>query len=283
MLLFIGRFHVLLVHLPIGMLVLLATLEVLARFPRFKRADASAGFILALAAPITLLTAACGWLLSLGGGYPENLLEWHKWLGTATAAGCILSAILYQQRKITAYRISLFVTVAILTAAGHLGGSLTHGRDYLIRYAPAPLKNLLGLAVTPKATAVSASRNTSNLPVFSGVIAPLLANKCVTCHGPDKSKGGLRLDSFAAMQQGGDDGLIFDPDVPAQSELLRRILLPLDDDDHMPPQGKSQLTTNELALLKWWVETGTPVTNLVSELNPPPAVRAILNAQTSPK
>ena len=66
-----GRFHPLLVHLPIGLLVLLAFLELLARWPRFNKANASAGSILALAVPASIVTAVCGWLLSRGGGFAK--------------------------------------------------------------------------------------------------------------------------------------------------------------------------------------------------------------------
>jgi uncharacterized membrane protein len=116
--LFVGRLHPLLVHLPIGMIVVLAMLELAARIPRFKNAGASAGFILAFVTPLALVTAGCGWLLSLAGGYEEKLLEWHKWLGLATAAGCVVTAILFRCKKNCAYRTSLFATAAVLMAAG---------------------------------------------------------------------------------------------------------------------------------------------------------------------
>ena len=94
-LLFLGRLHPLLVHLPIGMIVALAALELATLVPRFKRAAASAGFMLALAAPLAVVTAVCGWLLSLAGGYDAQLLAWHKWLGTVTAAGCVIALFLF--------------------------------------------------------------------------------------------------------------------------------------------------------------------------------------------
>jgi len=66
--LFLGHFHPLLVHLPIGLVLLLAAIELLARFPRFKQANTNVGFILAMAVPGAGVAALCGWLLSLGGG-----------------------------------------------------------------------------------------------------------------------------------------------------------------------------------------------------------------------
>jgi uncharacterized membrane protein len=276
--LFVGRFHPLLVHLPIGMLVALAFLELAALMPRFKNANASAGFILAVAAPLAVVTAVCGWLLSLGGGYEENLLAWHKWLGIATAAGCVVTAILFQRGKIPVYRVSLFFTIVLLMVAGHLGGSLTHGSDYLTRYAPWPLKQILGLD-GGKTLPVISVKDASQLPVFAGVIAPIFESKCISCHGAEKSKGGLRLDSFAAVQKGGEDGVVLKPGDTAQSPLAQRISLPMDNDDHMPPAGKPQLTANEIALLKWWIQAGAVENKIVAELQPPPDILSILSVR----
>jgi uncharacterized membrane protein len=274
--LFVGRFHPLLVHLPIGMLVALVTLEIAAWFPRFKNANVSAGFLLALATPLAVVTAVCGWLLSLGGGYDENLLAWHKWLGTGTAAGCAVAAFLFYRGKLNAYRISLFVTVALLTVTGHLGGSLTHGSDYLTHYAPWPLKQMLGGGEKKVSPAISV-KDPRQLPVFAGVIAPIFENKCVSCHGAAKSKGGLRLDSFAALMKGGEDGVALQPGDAAHSPVLQRALLPADDDDHMPPHGKPQLTAAETTLLKWWIETGAAENKTVAELQPPADILQIIS------
>lgn len=281
-LLFFGRFHVLLVHLPIGMLLLLAILEIAARFNRFKTANASAGFILAVAAPLAMVTAVCGWLLSLGGGYAENLLEWHERFGIATAVGSVLAAIFFWRGKQSVYRVVLFATVAAMMVAGHLGGSLTHGSDYLARYAPTFLKPLLGGAVVPVQNSPAAG-NVESQAVFRGVVGPVFQARCESCHGATKAKGGLRLDSYAAIKAGGDDGPILDATTPAESELLRRIQLPLDDDDHMPPSGKPQLTTNELALLKWWVRAGAPETNSLAQLQVPPAILNLFAAEPRAK
>jgi len=278
-LLFIGRLHPLLVHLPIGMLAALAALEIAARFPRFKNAAASAGFILALAAPLAVVTAACGWLLSLAGGYDVNLLAWHKWLGTGTAVTTVIAAILFWRGKIIAYRASLFAAVTMLMVAGHLGGSLTHGSDYLTRYAPEPLKKLLGITPAKKSAPAASLNELLQLPVFIGVIEPVFEDKCVSCHGAQKSKGNLRLDSFAALLRGGKDDVAVKPGDSALSPLLERARLPAGDDDHMPPDGKPQLTAPEIALLKWWIDAGAPETNTLGQLRPPPEILAALSAR----
>ena len=275
--LFAGRFHPLLVHLPIGMMVVLALLEIAAWFPRWQKANASAGFILAVAAPLAVITAACGWLLSLGGGYDPNLLFWHQWLGIVTALGCVVSAIFFRLGKHFAYHLSLFTTAAVLGVAGHLGGSLTHGSDYLTEYAPGYVKKILGGANGHAAIANSAS-NAADTSAFANGILPLLKKNCVTCHGLQKAKANLRLDSFAELQKGSDDGPVVKPGDAANSPLLQRVLLPADSEDHMPPNGKPQLSADEIAVLKWWVDSGASGTKTLAELAPPPEVLKTINA-----
>lgn len=277
--LFFGRLHPLLVHLPIGILAALAGLEAAAFIPRFKNAAANAEFLLVLAVPFAVLAAVCGWLLSLGGGYDAQLLAWHKWLGTATAAGGVIAGILFWRGKFFAYRVILFATVGALMAAGHLGGSLTHGSDYLTRYAPGPLKKLLGVPGAKKVSRSISASELQQLPVFAGIIEPILEEKCVACHGPEKSKGELRLDSYAALQQGGKDGEIFKPGHADESALVQRALLPASEDDHMPPDGKPQLTPAEIALLTWWLNAGAPETNTAGQLHLPPEILAGLAAK----
>ena len=277
--LFIGRLHPLLVHLPIGMIVALAFLEMTARLPRCKSAAASAGFILWLATPLAVVTAVCGWLLSLGGGYDAQLLAWHKWLGTVTAVGTVSAGIFFWRGKFCAYRVTLFATAGVLLAAGHLGGSLTHGSDYLTQYAPAPLKKMLGITSAQKISPPRSLAELQSQPVFAAIIAPMLANKCVACHGAEKSKGGLRLDSLAGLLAGSDDGAVLLPGDVAQSPLVQRLLLPADNDDRMPPAGKPPLTAAEITVLKWWVAAGAPATNTLNELAPPPEVSAALAAR----
>jgi len=259
------------------MLTALAALEIAALRPRFRNAAASAGYLLALAAPLAVVTAGCGWLLSLGGGYDATLLAWHKWLGTCTAVAAVVAALCYRGGKMAAYRASLFVAVSLLLVAGHLGGSLTHGSDYFTRYAPEPFKKLLGLPPVNAAAAPVAMTDRLPLPVFAVIIEPVFANKCVICHGPAKAKGGLRLDSFAAVMQGGKDDVAIVPGHAAQSPLVQRALLPAGEDDHMPPDGKPQLTRAELTILQWWIDAGAPETNTLGELRPPSEVLAALS------
>jgi hypothetical protein len=60
--------------------------------------------------------------------------------------------------------------------------------------------------------------------------------------------------------------------------MIQRLLLPLNDDDHMPPEGKPQPTLAEIAALQWWIERGAPVDKTVGNLKPGTEVLRILSA-----
>jgi uncharacterized membrane protein len=276
--LFFGRLPPLLVHLPIGLIVLLVFIEVLARFPRFKHANANSGVILALAVPVAGMSALCGWLLSSGGGYQEQLLQWHKWTGIGTACVCALAALLYWLDLKQSYRWCLFGSFLALVLASHFGGSLTHGSDYLVRYAPGPLRAWLG-GGAPAAPAQPKPKDIAQLQVFAEIIQPVLQRDCVTCHGPEKLKGKLRLDSLEAMLKGGSSGPAILPGKAADSELVRRLKLPSDNEDHMPPEGKPQPAADEIALLQWWVDAGAPADKKLAELKPNASIKRILEAR----
>ncbi len=283
MALFFGRLHPLLVHLPIGLILLLAVLELFARFPRFKHANVNAGLILALVIPATVVTVLCGWLLSLGGGYQARLLQIHKWMGIGTAAVCVLAGLLYWLDLKKAYRGCLFAGVAVLLVASHFGGSLTHGSDYLVRYAPPFIRSWFGAAPpAPQARPVAKARDVKTLLAYTDIVRPILQNDCVQCHGPEKSKGKLRLDTLDLALKGGDSGAAIVPGKPGKSELLKRLHLPPDDDDHMPPDGKPQPGTDDVRLLEWWIEAGAPGDKKLAELKPPAQVVRILEARFGP-
>ncbi len=276
--LFLGRLHPLLVHLPIGLLVLLSLLEWLARFPRFKAANQGAGFVLALAVPAAIFSVICGWLLSAAGGYDPHLLKWHKWTAIGTAAACALAGLLYLVDLKKAYRGCLVLTLLALVVASHFGGSLTHGSDYLVQYAPASLRNLFGIRATPTATPLPA-KSPADAAWFADVVLPVFQQDCTQCHGKEKSAGGFRADSYVALQKGGKSGPSLVPGHADQSEAIKRMLLPLTDKKHMPPDGKPQPSADQLAVIQWWMNAGAPQSKKLAELKPPLKLRHFVESQ----
>jgi len=90
---------------------------------------------------------------------------------------------------------------------------------------------------------------------FEKHVRPVLVERCLSCHGPEKPKGGLRLDTRAAALAGGDGGPAVVPGKPKESRLIAAVRH-ADDDLKMPPAGK--LPAGEVAALEAWVARGAP-------------------------
>ena len=135
-----GRFHPLLVHLPIGILGFL--FECLSVFPKYRDLRKAIQPALLVGAFFAIASAGSGYFLSLEGGYDDSLLKLHRNAGIATAAFASLFYFLRKnilryfpdKRKRKLARILVFVCLVLMVSlTGHLGGSLTHGENYLFR------------------------------------------------------------------------------------------------------------------------------------------------------
>ncbi|MBN8248202.1 MAG: hypothetical protein J0L84_12250 [Verrucomicrobia bacterium] len=105
------------------------------------------------------------------------------------------------------------------------------------------------------ATAVAVLASAQAAPDFQKEILPLLESRCVECHGPDKQKGKLRLDTLEAALKGGKDGPALKAGDAAASPIIQRVSLPKDNDDRMPPEG-DPLTAEQVQALKDWIAGG---------------------------
>ena len=114
---------------------------------------------------------------------------------------------------------------------------------------------------------------------FSGRVAPILERNCSVCHGAEKQKAGLRLDSYASILKGAESGLVVKPGDVKGSELYRRITLPPADDDFMPSEGKPPLAPADIAVLEKWIAAGAPAT---AEFDAPAIVVAIVAPPAAP-
>ncbi|HSI06943.1 MAG: c-type cytochrome domain-containing protein [Rariglobus sp.] len=243
----LGNLHLVFLHLPIGFVVA----AVLVEFWRWRRPSAEnawlQGRLLAANAVASLLTAGAGLLLAANGKYDGDLVALHRWTGVACAGLAIAAWFVHARGRVWMARGTLGVLLAATVVAGHLGATLTHG--------PA------ATAFWP--TGKPAAKNATTVPVapvdtvFVKEIQPILTKACIDCHGPEKSKGRLRLDSREAALAGGKSGeptLV--PGKPEQSELLRRVKLPRDDDEAMPSDDGPGLTPAEIAALERWIAAG---------------------------
>ncbi len=110
---------------------------------------------------------------------------------------------------------------------------------------------------------------------FTKEVAPILQARCVECHGPEKQKGKLRLDTKADFLKGGKGGAIVKAGDAAASEFHKRIVLPKDNDDRMPPEGEP-LSAEQIKILAAWITEGAnwPEGATVQASTPPPAAPA---------
>jgi uncharacterized membrane protein len=232
-----GRLHPVVLHVPLGLLVALGVLEFGALL---LRRPVPRGSVLALACVCALtavLAALSGLALAAEPGYEGDGVGNHEIAGIVLGSLCVLCAPLAFLARRLPFRIVLALALGAALPAGHLGGELSHGEGFVL--AP--------LAALPPANATE----------FERTIAPILRRSCTKCHNPDKLKGELDLTTRKGIEKGGESGDTLVPGKPDDSDLLKRPLLPEDDDDAMPPTGKRpRPTPEELATLRAWIAAG---------------------------
>jgi uncharacterized membrane protein len=246
---FLGRFHPLAVHLPIGFLVLLPLLEIGGVFrPALREA---AGFVLGLAFAACLGALTLGYLLAYGSGDAGAGVTRHMWGGIALTIGvlvCMLARPSWLSGEASRiYPLMLGAVFLALVWTAHQGGSLTHGSNYLTEYAPVPLKRWMTIG-TGQGDAPDAGS------FYAMHIDPIFESNCVSCHGESKTRGGLRLDSYERLMKGGKDGPVIVAGKPGQSVLLERVTLPAGHKQFMPAEGRPPLRPEEIAWIRAWVQ-----------------------------
>lgn len=248
-----GRMHPLLLHLPIGFLLLLALLPLLQKTIGREAFYQTQVFVLALACGSAALTALMGFLLAREPAYDGPLLSQHKW------TGILLSWLTYglflwlKKRPSTklVFQIGLGVSIVLLIIAGHLGANITHGEGFIL----APVQG------APEEVAV-----TEETSVYEALIVPVFQQKCFSCHNQRKAKGGLVMTEAQRFRKGGDNGAPWLAGDAGQSLLIQRLELPSDQEEHMPPDGKPQLNATEIQLLKDWIDSGADMEQAIGTL-----------------
>ena len=108
---------------------------------------------------------------------------------------------------------------------------------------------------------------------FTARVAPILEKHCVGCHGPEKQKAGLRLDTHEHALRGGEAGPVIKGGEPKASEVFRRITLPETDDEVMPSDGKPLLSPDEIKIVELWIASGASATRPLAEFPNAPVPR----------
>lgn len=255
---FFGRFHPLLVHLPIGMLFLAFLFECLSVRRDYKGLRKAVQPALLWGSIFAIAAATSGYFLRQEGGYEENLADLHQNLGIATSVLCLVVYVLRRRVRYWIHdpvkrkkvRILLFIPLIILlSVTGHWGGSLTHGEDYL--FAAMSLNTHTSRDPFSDIHTIS---DIEEAVLYEDVIQPIFEARCYDCHSASKQKGDLRLDKVELISRGGKNGRVIGDGPADSSSLFRRLMLPIEDEHHMPPGEKPQLSSSEIALIKYWLE-----------------------------
>ncbi len=320
MLEWIGHFHPVLVHLPIGILMVAIVLQwLLGRQPHPVLHKA---FLLTLLLGVLSAAFSCltGYLLSRSGDYDTALVQQHMYMAFAltvisllwlwrgrkqsflvptvsepsavgqtgasagqapqtmsagqapqtTSAGQAPQTASAGQAKGLPWtdRILSVSVLLLVMITGHLGGTLTHGEGYLTPHwgedAAAGIPLLKPIADIPNAV------------VYTAMVQPILHDYCYRCHGPSTQKGGLRMDSPELLMKGGKHGKVIAIGQASASELIKRLLLPLDDEHHMAPKEKPQLTKEQIRLLSWWIDAGASLDKKAGALVQDSSIKSVL-------
>ncbi|MGI9540425.1 MAG: c-type cytochrome domain-containing protein [Flavobacteriaceae bacterium] len=272
---FFGRLHPLLVHLPIGFILL----ALLFDLKWFKEKGARFNFIKIiwfLAFISSFFSALLGWLLAQNGYYIDADLTPHQYTGILlvffSSLGWVLRIKNINMPSLF-IRINNLIVLFLLILVGHLGGSLTHGSDYLIKHAPDFIKSNQEYK-----NKLFEEYTLDSIVVFKDLVQPLLNEKCVACHNNNISRGGLNLINIESIKKGGRSGAAFVSKNLSKSLIFKRISFSQDNEKFMPPTG-TPFSYHEIQLVQWWIQEGANYTGSLNEFSTTPEIQTLLLKQ----
>ncbi|WP_338356046.1 chitobiase/beta-hexosaminidase C-terminal domain-containing protein [Yeosuana marina] len=239
----IGRFHPVILHLPIGALLLTFFLDIVGRIKKNYPKN-MIRYALGFSAFFSIIACVLGYFLSLEGGYSEKTLDLHFWTGILSATLITVLFLLSSKEGKLIKRLFFLLflaTIICISVAGHFGSILTHGDNFLTEYIKTPNK-------------AKTITQIDSLHIYNNVVLKIFDDKCIQCHNSTKNKGDLSLISKEAISLGGKSGEIIKSGNADESLLYEHIKLPISDKKHMPPEGKPQLTKDEVWIIKYWID-----------------------------
>lgn len=277
---FLGRFHVLALHIPIGIIIAIFVLEFLARKEKYRHLESASAFLWVAAAVSAILTVVLGYMHFAEGGFTGASAAQHRTFGTALGIIVTVVALVRVSAFAKNYKPVFFpasiLMVLLASITGHYGGDLTHGSTYLVEYAPQPIRSLAGLA--PRREPVE---SLAEADPYLDLVGPMLEQRCVSCHNDDKREAELDMTSYDALREGGENGVVVVAGRPEFSELYNRITLPSDHESFMPAEGKTPLTDEQVRIIEWWIAADMPIDQTFGELatQPDPEIEALIRTE----
>ena len=258
-----GVLHLFFLHFPIALVLLAAWFEFRARKENPDEPAATTAPILQIAAVITVLAVGTGWLRAEAFSPETAGLDRHRWLGVAAGVLTVAAALLYRtnprEDRLAGARVSLILATGLVLAAGHFGAELTHGRDLYTRALDQLFGGSDGVdeAARRQAWAENALADWSAPEGTIGYasVQPILVGRCLQCHGPERVRGNLRLDTKRRAILGGDSGTVLIPGDRERSSLWFRCANETDDAPRMPKDDEP-LSDAMLEALGRWIDSG---------------------------
>lgn len=263
-----GRSHPMLLHLPIGMFAVFLLVHFFkSNFKSAEDVDKIIEFLLLITCFFAFTTAISGSLLSHEpDSYNISELTWHRNTGFGFAFGVYLLSFLYgKSSMITGFL--LLANVGLIIIAGHKGAEITHGKGFL--FAEKDQKESI--------------TSDSNMTIFASLVEPILEKKCFSCHSIEKSKGGLIMTDSTSIMKGGDSGPVIIAGHADSSLMIKSILLPLEDEKHMPPDGKPQISNEEKEVLIAWINSGASFSKKANDFRLEEAIKVIFDSRFGAK
>lgn len=258
----LGNFHILALHVPAAVLLIVPLFEF---FERHEAATATVRRLSVFSAAGTWGAVLCGILHAHFNGFAGEAIELHLWGGIAASAFAGLASLLLT-RSFKVRLASQVVAIGVMSFAAHVGGELQHGDGFPFKPNKAVLKQQ-ELPLTPVID------NGQKRDDYAQVIAPILEAHCVECHGAKKVKGKLRMDSLEALKKGGSEGAAFVAGDLKKSLMHVRVTLDPSDEEFMPTEG-NPLTKDQVQAFALFIE-GKPI--------PADVAKAAIAATKAPK
>lgn len=260
----LGRMHPIVVHMPIGILLLAGVVGLFSKNEKFAAYQKALQLTYCAGTIFAAIAVATGLNLSSKASYEEENLFLHQWLGIATTLIGLLLWWMSTRNRSWLLNVSLHIALLLtLILTGHLGGRMTHGPGYLSG----------GLATQQLKREINDST-----AIFHDLVFPVLQNKCVRCHQQNALNGGLDLSSAESIMHTISGEAVVEPGNPLKSELFKRVALPPNHPKYMPPNGPA-LSFQEVKLIEWWVELGAPLDIKIGALPQTPEVQKFLEHQ----
>lgn len=242
----LGSFHPGIVHFPVGLLGAAAILElwqIAKKKPGLSAATPALVILAALTAPPASLF---GFLFAEAEGKESSVLDLHKWMGLATTVVALLAAgAVLKARKspgaLLPSRAAIFLGTGLVMITGYLAGEMVYNRDHITKW----LVRMLG----KKQPLQTTSR-------FETEIKPIIQAACFKCHGGEKVKGKLKLDTKSNAMKGGENGACIIPGKPGDSSFYT-LLIETDPDKRMPEKAKP-LPKEQIETIRRWIADGAP-------------------------